>query len=87
MPDLDKWATRQIAAAVSRGVHPLDAQKAAREFLALLPAGADPDTYIVPAYQLQQDVSSPQVADDLRAAWYERTEPRYARLLDARGEG
>lgn len=86
MPDLDKWATKQVQAAVSRGVHPLDAQKAVRAFLALLPAGADPDTYIVPAMRLEQDVSSPQVADDLRAVWYERTEPRYARLLDARSE-
>lgn len=85
--DLDRWASRQINAAIRYGVHPLDAARAVREFLRLLPLGADPDTYIVPAARLEQDLTSAEVLADVRAAWYgsENVEPKYKRLLDSRG--
>lgn len=82
--ELEKWASKQIAAAVAIGVNPLDAANSTRAFLALLPAGTDPDTYVPPAYALQQDVTSPAVLADARADWYSKVEPRYARLLDAK---
>lgn len=81
--DLERWKTKQIAAAVSLGVNPLDAAKAVNEFLAMLPTGADPDTYIVPARALEQELASERVLDDLRADWYGKVDGRYARLLDA----
>lgn len=79
--DLEKWADGQVRAAVARGINVLDAAKAVKDFLRLLPPGADPDTYIVPPRYLEQDL--PLMVDDARAAWYEEVDPRYARLLDA----
>lgn len=82
----EKWANRQIAAAIDLGVNPLDAAKAVNEFLVMLPQGADPDTYIVPARALEQELADERVLDDLRSWWYGGVEPRYARLLDATEE-
>jgi hypothetical protein len=79
--DLEKWADRQVRAAVARGINPLDAEKAVKDFLKLLPPGADPDTYVVPAYQLEQNLAL-QV-DDARASWFSDVDPRFARILDA----
>jgi len=84
--DLEKWKSKQIAAAVACGVNALDAARAVNEFLTLLPAGADPDTYIVPARQLEQPLPSEVVLVDVRAAWYGEADARWARLLDATGE-
>ena len=81
--DHSKWANRQIAVAVALGVNPLDAARSVNEFLTLLPAGADPDTYIVPARALDQPLASERVLDDLRADWYGKVDGRWARLLDA----
>jgi hypothetical protein len=79
--DLERWADKQVSAAIARGVNPLDAQAAVKAFLRLLPPGADPDTYVVPPYQLEQELFS-QVADS-RAAWYENTPQPFKRILDA----
>lgn len=79
----EKWASRQIAAAIDAGVNPIDATRAVKEFLALLPPGADPDTYIVPARALEQPLPSERVLDDLRSSWIERVDARWALLLDS----
>lgn len=79
----EKWASKQIAAAVALGINPLDAQMAVNAFLAMLPFVENPDTYIMPAYRLEQDLKSQRVIDDARADWYAKSDPRYARLLDA----
>lgn len=82
--ELERWQTKQIQAAIAFGINPIDAAKAVDEFLANVPSGADPRTYVRPAYQLEQDISSQAVEDDARAAWFGDTDPRYARLLDAK---
>ena len=79
----EKWANRQIAAAVERGVHPLDAARAMREFLATLPADADPNTYVRPVFTLDENLASESAIEDSRTAWYGEVDARYARLLDA----
>lgn len=93
MPDHSKWANAQIAIAVALGINPLDAAEAMRALLAKLPEGADPATYVFSAEQLTEDILTGQAysagitsevaISDARAAWYERVEPRFARLLDA----
>lgn len=79
----ERWASQQIAIAVALGVNPLDAAEAMRALLAALPAGADPAMYVFTAEQLTEDITSDVAVGDARAAWYERVEPRFARLLDA----
>lgn len=69
MTDHSKWLQAQVNAAVAIGINPIDAHNAAKAFLALLPADADPDTYIVPAYALEQDVSDPALVQDAVNAW------------------
>jgi hypothetical protein len=83
--ELERWRTKQIHAAISRGVNPIDAQNAVTRFLAKLPAGADPNTYVAPAFLLEEDLSSKAVAADVRAHWYggKRVPSRFKRLLDA----
>lgn len=81
--DLERWANQQVAAAVAIGVNPIDAAKAAKWVIDHLPAGADPNTYIFSAADLTEDITSPEVLQDARADWYAKTDPRYARLLDA----
>lgn len=72
MTDHSRWMNQQIAAAVAIGINPLDAMSAAKAFLALLPAGADPNTYIVPAQALEQDITSEAIQQDALAAWVAR---------------
>ena len=85
--ELERWQSRQIDAAVARGINPIDAANAVKRFLAKLPEGADPDSY-VPADTLSiVDLPSKAVLDDMRADWYGKVEPKYARLLDAKGTG
>lgn len=81
----ERWATQQIARAIELGVNPLDASEAMRSFLAALPPGADPDTYILPAYALEQDITKPEMIADARSEWYgdENIAPTWKRLLDA----
>jgi hypothetical protein len=81
--DLEKWADGQVRAAVARGINPLDATKAVKDFLRLLPPGADPDTYIVPPRQLEQVLADEAVIADARSAWFGEVDSRYARILDA----
>jgi hypothetical protein len=85
--ELARWQTRQIAAAIAIGIHPLDAQKAMDEVMATLPPGADPRTYMRSARELEQDVSSAVILADARAAWFAEADPRYARILDAKEVG
>ena len=81
--DLEKWKNRQIQAAIERGVYPIDAARAMDDFIAALPQGADPATYILPGYALEQNLTSDAIIQDARNAWYGDVDPRYARLLDA----
>lgn len=85
--ELERWKTAQIQAAIARGVNPLDAANAMRDFLASVPAGIDPRGYVRPASSLEQDLTSRAVGNDLRAAWYgdEDVPARFKRLLDAKG--
>lgn len=69
MPDHTKWANAQVAAAIALGINPLDAANAVRAFLDMLPDGADPDTYVVPAAQLEQDITRDDIKADAVAAW------------------
>lgn len=82
--NLERWKSAQIAAAVERGVNPLDAAKSMEQFLSTLPAGADPETYIRPARELEEVLPTEAVIADARAAWYADVDARYARILDAR---
>lgn len=79
----ERWANQQIAKAIELGINPLDAAEAMRALLAALPLGADPATYVFSAEQLTEDITTDVAINDSRAAWYERVEPRFARLLDA----
>lgn len=84
--DLERWKTRQIEAAISRGVNAIDATRALEEFIASVPPGADPATYVRSAYTLEENLSSESVIGDTRAAWYgdESVSPQFKRLLDAK---
>lgn len=79
--DLERWKSKQIAAAIDRGVNPLDATRAMNEFLASLPPGADPTTYIRPAESLNQDLT--KFADDANETWFSDNAPTFKRLLSA----
>jgi hypothetical protein len=83
--ELARWQTKQIAAAVTRGVNPVDAAAAVKRFMARLPAGADPNTFVAPAMTLNQDLTSSEISADLRASWYgdSGVSRRFKRLLDA----
>lgn len=83
--DMEKWKSKQIQAAIERGVHPLDAAQAMENFLASLPVGADPATYVRPDWSLDEDISSEAIEADARAAWYgsDTVPPSFKRLLDA----
>lgn len=82
--ELERWQTAQIAAAIERGVNPLDAARAMVEFMASVPYGADPATHIRPALALEQNITDDAVLADVRSAWYSEVDPRVARLLDAK---
>lgn len=87
MSDHSKWLNDQVAAAVAIGINPLDAISAAKAFLALLPAGADPYTYIVPAERLEQDITSEAIQQDAMVAWVAREDvPSQWKLILAAGE-
>lgn len=86
--NLERWQNEQVQAAVAIGVNPLDAQRAAKAFLALLPFGADPNTYIVPGAQLEQDITAPEITQDAVAAWVAREDvPSQFKLIVVAGEG
>lgn len=82
--DRERWASQQIAIAIGLGINPLDAANAMREYLAKLPPGAALGS-VLPASALEQDITTPQVIADARAAWYgnEDVPGTYKRLLDA----
>lgn len=88
MPDRDKWASKQVGNLVARGTNPLDAAAAVKRFLAKLPYGADPDSYVAPAASLEENLASPAVTADLRAAWFgdENVPARFKRILDSGSE-
>lgn len=85
--EMERWKTKQIQAAIDRGVNPLDAISGMKDFIASVPLGVDPRGYVRPASSLEQDLTSKAIADDLRSAWYgnEDVPPRFKRLLDSRG--
>ena len=81
----EKWASRQIAAAIELGINALDAAEAMRAYIAALPPDADPATYVLPAFQLTQEISAKEFVDDARVEWYgdEAIPAMFKRLLDA----
>lgn len=87
--NLERWANKQTEALINIGTNAIDAHRVVREFLAMLPAGADPDTWIPSAYQLEQDVSDKKYADDAIAAWIARDDVanRDKLIIVARSEG
>lgn len=87
LAELERWASKQVAALIDAGVNALDAHNAVNRALAKLPPGADPNTY-VPRDVPFEDLSSKAVLDDLRAAWYgdEDVPSRFKRILDAKGK-
>lgn len=83
----EKWLTQQVNAAIAIGINPLDAQRAVKAFLALLPPGADPNTYVVPGAQLEQDITSEAIRMDALAAWVGRDDvPAQYKLILSAGE-
>lgn len=83
----EKWLTQQVNAAVAIGINPLDAMSAAKAFLALLPPGADPNTYVAPAYALEQDITSEAIQQDALASFVAREDvPSQWKLILAAGE-
>ena len=83
----EKFLTQQVNSAAAIGVNPLDAMSAAKAFLALLPPGADPYTYIVPAYQLEQDITSEALRQDAMVSFVAREDvPSQFKLILAAGE-
>jgi hypothetical protein len=88
MPDHSKWANKQVQAAIELGINPLDAANAVRAFLDLLPPGADPATYTLPAQAMEQDITAPELLQDATAAWVGREDvpTRFKLLLLAGGE-
>lgn len=83
----EKWQTQQIQAAVAIGVNPLDAAKAAKWVIDHLPPGADPNTYVIPAAQLEQDLTAPEITQDAVSAWVAREDvPSQWKLIVVAGE-
>lgn len=85
--ELERWASRQIDAAIARGSNPIDSANAVKRFLSKLPPGADPDSYVPNDYGAGVDASSKEVLADARADWYGKVDAKNARLLDAKGTG
>lgn len=85
--ELERWQTKQVTALTDSGVNPLDAYNQVTRFLAKLPVGADPNTY-VPRDMPYEDLMRDAVLNDLRSWWYgnEDVPARFKRLLDARGK-
>lgn len=85
MSNLERWKSAQIAAAIERGTNPIDAQMSLKWFLEHLPPGANPESYIMPSYALEQTLASEVALSDARAAWYGSSDVPvvFKRLLDA----
>lgn len=86
--ELERWASRQIAALIDAGVNAIDAHNQVTRFLAKLPVGADPATFVPHDTPNSEDLTSRAVQDDLRAWWYseDSVEARFKRILDAKGK-
>lgn len=84
--ELERWKSKQIDAAIAIGVNPLDAIASVNRFVAAVPPGADPRTYIRPAYELDQNLSAPDILADAKAAWVGDVDAKDARMLDAGSE-
>ena len=84
--DNQKWAERQVRVMVECGVSLANAQAAIAFALKRLPQNADPETYILPAELLEQNVAEPALVQDARVDWYssEHIALQYKRILDAR---
>lgn len=80
--DLAKWAEQEIAALISIGTNPVDAQHTVDWVLANLPQGADPRTWIPTAADLARtELSDKEAASDAKAVWMERKPKKIKRLL------
>jgi hypothetical protein len=86
MATREKWAEAQIRVLVECGVSLANAQAAIAFALRRLPANADPQSYILDASLLEQNVSEPALVQDARADWYQHDHVplAYKRILDAR---
>lgn len=85
--ELERFANKQVAALIAAGQNPLDAHNQVARFLAKLPAGADPNTYVPRDVPSSEELTGKAALDDARAAWYgdESVPKRFKRLLDAKG--
>lgn len=82
MIDLAKWAENEIAALISIGTNPVDAQHTVSWVLANLPAGADPRTWIpTPADLARTELSDGEAVRDAKSVWMERKPRKIKRLL------
>jgi hypothetical protein len=86
--ELERWKSRQIAALVACGINPIDAHNQVTRFLAKVPPGADPNTYVPRDVPGGEELTGKTAMSDLRAAWYgdEDVPARFKRLLDAKGK-
>lgn len=82
----EKWAERQIRVMLECGVSLANAQAAIAFALKQIPATADPQTFILDAARLEQNISDEALIADARNAWYaaDHIPLTYKRILDAR---
>lgn len=82
--ELQTWANDQVAALISCGVDPLDAQNTVKRVLARLPDGADPRVWIPPADGGNVEITEDDLVD-ARADWYadENVPDKFRMILDA----
>jgi len=77
-----QWAEKRIRFWVEQGDDLQDAQKWVYDLLKLVPLGADPETYIIPASRWSTEITDKDIAD-ARAEWMAYAPTEYKRLLDA----
>jgi len=81
------WAESQIKTLIALGFDAADAERTVKWTLENMPPGADPETWVPSAAQLEQRITDADV-HDARVAWYasDSVPPKFKRLLDARHE-
>lgn len=89
MATRDKWAEAQVRVMLECGVSLANAQAAIAFALRRLPANADPESYILDASLLTQNINEPALVQDARADFYQKDHIplAYKRILDARSTG
>ncbi len=82
---MTQWAAQQIAALLELGFALADAQASVKWVLSTMPQGANPDTWMPTAIDLDANIDAAAI-QDARVAWYsdDAVPGRYKRMLDAR---